>query len=123
MRALTVRTFALTTSALAFVAAAAVAGPARAADADTQTTLVHYQDLDLNTAAGEARLKTRVANAAAKVCGPVGGRTLADHERFDACRDTAIAGASPQMNAVIASARSSDHRYAMTHDAIAMLGR
>ena len=46
-----------------------------------------------------------------------------DHERFDACRDNAIASASSQMNAVIASARSPDHRYAMKDDAIAMLGR
>jgi len=119
----TARTFAFTASALAFVAAAAIASPARAADADTQSTQVHYQDLDLNSAAGEAKLKSRVATAAARVCGPVDGRTLDDHERFDTCRNNAIASASPQMNAVIASVRSSDHRYAMTHGAIAMLGR
>src|ERR1700761_7975162 len=117
MLALATRTFALTASALAFAAATAVAGPAHAADADSQAALVHYQDLDLNSAAGEAKLKARIARAAASVCGPIGGRTLADHERFDTCRDNAIASASPQMNAVIASVRSSDHRYAMNHDA------
>jgi hypothetical protein len=37
-------------------------------------------------------------------------------------RATAIASASPKLNAVIASARS-DHRYAMNSDAIAMLAR
>jgi len=119
----TVRTFAFTASALAFVAAAAVATPASAADADTQTARVHYQDLDLNSAAGEAKLQARVARAAAQVCGPVSGRGIADYDRVNTCRNNAIASASPQMNAVIASARSSDHRYAMNHDAIAMLGR
>lgn len=123
MLALATRTLALTASALAFAATTAIASPAHAADADSQTARVHYQDLDLNSDTGEAKLKARVAKAAAEVCGPVGGRTIADHERFDNCRNNAIASASPQMNAVIASVRSSDHRYAMTHDAIAMLGR
>ena len=123
MLALATRTFALTASALAITAAASFAGPAHAADASAGSALVHYQDLDLNTAAGEATLKVRIALAANTVCGPLDGRTLADRERFDACRDAAIASASPQMTAVIASVRSSDHRYAMTHDAIAMLGR
>jgi UrcA family protein len=117
------RTLALTASALVIMTAAVVASPARAADANAQTTRVHYQDLDLNTAGGEAALRQRVANAAKTVCGPVDGRAIADHERFDACRDNAIASASSQMNAVIASARSPDHRYAMKDDAIAMLGR
>ena len=117
------RTLALGASALAILAAVSVAAPARAADSNTQTTLIHYKDLDLTTAAGEARLKLRVANAAAAICGPVGGRSIEDHDRFAACRDKAIASASPQMNAVIASVRSSDHRYAMKNDAVAMLGR
>ena len=123
MLALATRTLAFTASALVIAATASVASPARAADAGTASARVHYQDLDLNTAAGEATLKARIAHVAARVCGPVDGRTLADRERFNACRDTAIASASPQMNAVIASVRSSDHRYAMNHDAIAMLGR
>jgi UrcA family protein len=115
------RSFALTASALVVISA--IAGPARAADSDTQTRLITYNDLNLNTAAGEARLKLRIANAATAICGPVGGRSIDDHDRFDACREKAIASASPQMNAVIASARSSDHRYAMKNGAIAMLGR
>ena len=123
MLALATRTFALTASALVVTAAAAFASPARATDADTNSALVHYQDLDLTTDAGEAKLKARIARAAAAVCGPVGGHGIADYDRVNTCRNTAIAGASPQMNAVIASVRSSDHRYAMNHDAIAMLGR
>jgi UrcA family protein len=115
------RGFALAASALIVVSA--IAMPARAADSDPQTRLITYNDLNLNTAAGEARLKLRIANAAAAICGPVTGRSIDDHDRFEACREKAIASASPQMNAVIASARSSDHRYAMNNDAIAMLGR
>jgi UrcA family protein len=123
MLALATRTFVLTASALVITTAATLSSPARAADTDTRSTLVRYNDLDLTTDAGEAQLKQRVARAAKAVCGPLDGRTLADHERFDTCRGNAIASASPQMNAVIASVRSSDHRYAMTRDAIAMLGR
>jgi UrcA family protein len=123
MLAFATRTLALAASVLVVTAAAGFASPAHAADTGTRSVLVHYQDLDLTTDAGEAKLKARIAHIAERVCGPVDGRTLADREHFNACRDTAIASASPQMNAVIASVRSSDHRYAMNHDAIAMLGR
>lgn len=112
----------LTAASLAVLATTAIASPARAADMDTNSTTVRYHDLDLTGAAGEATLKRRIARAAKNVCWNADGPTLQDHDRFDACRDSAIAGASPQMNAVIASARS-DHRYAMTSDAIAMSGR
>jgi UrcA family protein len=117
------RTFALAASALAIMAAAAIASPAYAADDGTQSTTIHYRDLDLTTDAGAAALKQRIGHAAANVCGPADGRTLDDLARYNACRNAAIASASPQMDAVIASVRSSDHRYAMNHDAIAMLGR
>ena len=123
MLALVTRTLALTASALVVTAAAGFASPAHAADADSQTAVVHYRDLDLSTDAGAAKLKARVARAADTVCGPVGGRGIADYDRVATCRNNAIASASPQVNAVIASVRSSDHRYAMNHDAIAMLGR
>ena len=123
MFAYVTRTFALTASALTIMTAAALANPAHAAHSETKSTKIHYRDLDLTTDTGAAALQQRIAHAAARVCGPVDGLTLEDRARFQACRDTAIASASPQMNAVIASVRSSDHRYAMNHDAIAMLGR
>jgi UrcA family protein len=123
MLAQATRAFAFTASALVVMTAAAIAGPAHAADADSQTRLVRYHDLDLNTGAGEAKLRLRIANAATAICGAANGPSVEDHSRFHACRDNAIASASSQMNAVIASARSSDHRYAMNNDAIAMLGR
>jgi UrcA family protein len=114
MRTQATRTVALTASVLILATASAVSGPARAADADTHTEAVHYQDLNLNSADGEAKLKQRVARAASEVCGPLEGREIADYERFDGCRKTAIANASSQEDAVIASVRSSDHhRYAM----------
>ena len=90
-----------------------------AADVDTQSTTVHYRDLNLASAAGEATLRHRIAIAARNVCWAADGPSLDDHARFESCREKAIASASPQMNAVIASARS-DHRYAMNDDAIAM---
>ena len=117
------RTFAFTASALAIMAAAAIASPARAADSGTQSIKIQYRDLDLTDDAGAAALKRRIARAAAEICRPIYGPTLIDHARYNVCRTAAIASASPQMNAVIASARSSDRRYAMNHDASAMLDR
>jgi UrcA family protein len=115
--------FTLTASALAIMTATAITSPARAADFSTQSIKIHYRDLDLTTDAGAAALKQRIARAAAEICRPVNGPTLHDHARYNACRTAAIASASPQMNTVIASARSSDRRYAMNHDASAVLSR
>ena len=106
----------------AILGSAAIASPAQAADMVTVTTTVRYHDLDLATPAGEDALRQRIARAAKNVCWQADGPTIDDQARFDACRTTAIASASPKMNAVIASARS-DHRYAMNGDAVAMLGR
>jgi UrcA family protein len=123
MFAQTTHTLAFSASVFVVMAAVSSAGPARAADTDTTSVKVHYRDLDLTTDAGEAALKQRIARAATNICGPVGGRTLDDWSRYNTCRNTAIASASPQMDAVIASVRSSDHRYAVNNGAIAMLGR
>ena len=110
-----------TLPALAMLAAATLAAPAFA-ESDVPTKSVHFSDLNLATAEGEATLNHRIAKAAADVCWQADGPTLTDHERYAACRSTAIASAQPKMNAVIASARS-DHRYAMNGTAIAMLAR
>ena len=114
--------FKMTAATLAVLATAAIASPAQAADMNTQSTTVHYRDLNLGSADGEAALRHRIAVAARNVCWAADGPSLDDHARFEACRETAIASASPKMNAVIASARS-DHRYAMNNDAIAMSAR
>ncbi len=66
MFAYATRSFALTASALAIMAAAAIASPAHAADAGKQSTKIHYRDLDLTTDAGAAALKRRIAHAAAR---------------------------------------------------------
>jgi UrcA family protein len=112
-------TLKVTAAAIAILAAAAIANSAYAADVVTQSTTIHYRDLNLASADGKATLQHRIAIAARNVCWAADGPSLDDHARFDACREKAIASASPQMNAVIASARS-DHRYAMNNDAIAM---
>jgi UrcA family protein len=117
-----VRSLALAAPVFAILATAAIASPARAADMVTNATTVRYHDLDLASQAGEDALRQRIARAAKTVCWRADGPTLDDQARFDACRTTAIASASPKLNAVIASARS-DHRYAMNSDAIAMLAR
>ncbi|HTJ64152.1 MAG TPA: UrcA family protein [Alphaproteobacteria bacterium] len=108
--------------ALAILAAATLAAPAFAGESDVPTKVVHFRDLDLATTEGEAALTRRIAKAADDVCWRADGPTLTDHERYAACRSTAIASAQPKLNAVIASARS-DHRYAMNGTAIAMLAR
>jgi UrcA family protein len=117
-----VRALGMTAATLAVMSTAAITSPAFAADMVTNSTTVRYHDLDLASAAGEAALKQRVARAARNVCWDADGPSLDDHARFDACRDAAIASASPKMNAVIASVRSS-HRSAMNNDAIAMSAR
>jgi UrcA family protein len=119
---MSIRALGMTAATLAVLTGAAIASPAFAADIVTNSTTVRYHDLDLASATGEAALKQRVARAAKTVCWNADGPTLDDHARFDACRDAAIASASPKMNAVIASARS-DHRYAMNNDVIAMSAR
>ncbi|MDB5396028.1 MAG: hypothetical protein JWM91_3534 [Rhodospirillales bacterium] len=112
----------LTAVTLAVLATAAVTSPAHADDTITNSTRVRYRDLDLTSDAGEAALKQRIARAAKNVCWNADGPTIENHVRFDTCRNDAIANASPQMNAAIASARS-DHRYATNNDVIAMSGR
>ena len=116
------RSLSLTAASLAVLATAAIASPARAADVDTKSTTVGYHDLDLTSAAGEAALKQRIATAAKNDCGSADGRTTQDYDRLAACRNSAIASASPQMNAVIASARSNPH-IAIEPLAMAMSGR
>ena len=99
-----------------------LATPALAASPAGNSTVVHYSDLNLATENGQAALNRRVAKAADNVCWQADGPTLTDHEQYAACRSTALASAQPKLNAVIASARS-DHRYAMSGGAIAMLAR
>ena len=117
------RSFGVTAAAIAVLTTAMpLVRVASAADMVTNTAAVRYQDLDLGSAAGEAALRQRIARAAKTVCWSADGPTIDDHARFDACRAAAIAGASPRLDAVIASVRSA-HRFAMNGDMTAMSGR
>jgi UrcA family protein len=106
----------------AAVIAVSAAAPAGAADLVTNSKSVVYRDIDLSSSAGAEILKQRVVRAAKDVCWQADGPTLEEQARYDACRADAIANASSQMNAVIASARS-ENRYAMNDNAIGVHGR
>jgi len=103
----------------AAVIAVSAAAPAGAADLVTNSKSVVYRDIDLSSSAGAEILKQRVVRAAKDVCWQADGPTLEEQAR---CRADAIANASSQMNAVIASARS-ENRYAMNDNAIGVHGR
>lgn len=99
------------TALLACIALSA-AVPALAAEAEQLSVTVSVAGLDLATDAGQAALARRVARAASAVCGPVDSRDLAALARYHACRDDAIAGAAPRVDALIAAAGGGRH-YAM----------
>jgi UrcA family protein len=94
------------------VAAIVASLPVHAQQADTRTMTVRYADLDLATADGAAALRQRIERAATNVCGPFDIRSLADGDRFAACRAKAVEGALPKAEATIASAKSAS-MYAM----------
>lgn len=83
------------TIAIAFGATivASIAGmlapPARAATVETRSTTVRVDDLDLATAAGEARLRRRVASAARELCGLTGVAAIAASGQTAACIESA----------------------------------
>jgi UrcA family protein len=80
----------------ALVAAAAAASLALAAPAAAQdgpVLEVDVSDLDTSTEHGSAELQRRIANAARRVCGSPGSRTLAAIEHVMTCRDSAARSA------------------------------
>jgi UrcA family protein len=102
-------------TATAFLVLAAMTGAAAAVpgEAERQTSIVRYDDLDLSTEAGIAALERRIGRAADRVCGPVDRRSIADSDRLSACRDAAVAGAMKRASEVIAAARAGT-RYALS---------
>jgi UrcA family protein len=94
------------TIAMLFTAAlfGAVDSPSHAADLMTRTTVVHYDDLDLHTAAGSATLERRVAGAVERVCKQNSERSLQDMALEAACRQSAIAQAQPRLQTALAAA-------------------
>ncbi|MBV8685360.1 MAG: UrcA family protein [Alphaproteobacteria bacterium] len=102
-------------AALALAAAFAVSGatlaatgaPAAAAEmvvTAQPTARVAYEDLDLRSPAGAARLDARVRAAAEKLCFGTGTVTLQARLEGFACRDAAIASAAPQVRRLLSGA-------------------
>jgi UrcA family protein len=76
--------------------------------AETQAPqrLVSFADLDLSTQAGQRTLQSRVMQAATQVCGRVDPGDFGPmREVITDCRNTALAGARPQMQLAMAQAR------------------
>jgi UrcA family protein len=74
-------------------AAAALALAAPAAAQDEPSMEVDVSDLDTSTEHGAAELQRRIAQAARRVCGSPGSRTLAAVEHVMTCRDAAVRSA------------------------------
>ncbi len=75
-----------------------------AADVEQTSVAVSSAGLDLATDAGAAAFRQRIAAAARQVCGPARPTPLADHDRYVACRNAAMADATPRVDAEIAAA-------------------
>jgi UrcA family protein len=90
----------LFTLSLLAASALAISSPAMA---DWKTKEVGHADLDLSTAKGQERLKTRVKFAVKQVCGSPRAFTL--NERMDQynCEKNAIARAMPKAEQAIAA--------------------
>lgn len=94
--------FLAATAAALSVGAPALAGPAH----ESVATQVEFGDLDLTSASGERRLKSRVRMAATRVCGNPGSHGLQAMRRFEDCRSAAIAAANQDVTRVVAAARN-----------------
>ena len=92
------------TRTLLAAAAAVIAAPAFAESpaAEIVETKVSYADLNLSSAAGRATLDNRVKGAARFVCGSVDGPSIAEHNRHQKCRSSALAEANAQVDEVLA---------------------
>jgi UrcA family protein len=89
----------ITTAVFASVSAASLA-----ADLETRTAVVHYDDLNLRSQVGAATLERRIAGAVETVCRRPNDRSLAELAREAACRQTAVAEAQPKLRSALASA-------------------
>jgi UrcA family protein len=93
--------------ALTFAAGAAAAPPIVVEGEQQPTASVSYADLDLGTAAGRARLDSRIRRAAKHLCLDEGVRDLADRLDQKSCLNFAVASARPQIEqAIVMAGRS-----------------
>jgi UrcA family protein len=90
------------------VATATAAAPPIVVEGQQQpTATVSYADLDLGSAAGRARLDSRIRRAAKSLCLDEGVRDLADRLDQKSCLSFAVASARPQIEqAVVMAGRS-----------------
>ena len=72
------------------VAALALSGIAAAGSGDTNSVVVRFGDLNLNSKAGVASLHKRIRNAAESVCSPLDTRILGLRDAYDQCVDQAV---------------------------------
>jgi UrcA family protein len=78
---------------------AATVVPAQAAEpAQSNTKIVRYGDLNLDSEQGAKVLYTRIRGAAGNVCSSLDGRTLTDKKLWQGCFDNAVASAVVQVN-------------------------
>ena len=78
--------------------------PAHAELGAPRSVAVSFNDLDLKSDAGQARLTKRIAFAAETVCGPVDKLSYFSRRAVDACQDFAISNAKRTMVEVFAQA-------------------
>src|SRR5207244_7735434 len=68
------------------------------------TIVVHYNDLDIGTEVGAARLRSRVVSAVNSVCSVFDADELAARGRALVCRRDALARVNPQMALAVRAA-------------------
>ena len=72
------------------VAALALSGIAAAGSRDTNSVVVRFGDLNLNSQAGVASLHKRIRNAAESVCSELDTRVLGLRDAYDECVAEAV---------------------------------
>jgi len=75
-----------------------VATPAMADSSDTLSVTVNYDELDLSSTQGAAKLYARLRFAARQVCAPFEGRELTRRAAYKECYNEALANAVKNVN-------------------------
>ncbi len=75
------------------------------ANAEWRSKTVEYNDLDLSTNAGQARLETRIKSAVQQVCGKPYIRNFSERKDAEKCAADAMQNAQRKMEIVIVQYR------------------
>jgi UrcA family protein len=100
LKDMTMATPKLFATTLLAASALAISAPA---SADWKSKEVRHSDLDLSTAQGQERLKTRVKQAVKQVCGSPRAITLKERSDQNRCVTDAMARAMPKAEQTIAA--------------------